>query len=122
MPPLPKTCPKTVSASPKGGSLSAERAFAKKFSGAGEHTAAALAFGRGHTDRPPFRRGSGGLRPRRQRVGGGVHDALPAGASARILPSSRDSSTGLVSKSSQPAASAFSLSPDIAFAVRAMTG
>ena len=48
--------------------------------------------------------------------------ALPAGASARILPSSRGSSTGLVSKSSQPAASAFSLSPLMAFAVRAMIG
>src|SRR4029077_4214042 len=51
-----------------------------------------------------------------------VHDALPAGARARILPSSRGSSTGLGSKSSQPAAIAFSLSPLRAFAVRATTG
>src|SRR5262249_14213804 len=51
-----------------------------------------------------------------------AHDPRPAGASARILPSSRSSSTGFVSKSSHPAASAFSLSPAMAFAVSAMTG
>jgi hypothetical protein len=34
-PPLPKTCPKTVSARRKGGSISAQGTFAKKFSGAG---------------------------------------------------------------------------------------
>ena len=46
----------------------------------------------------------------------------PPGASAWILASRRGSSTGLVSKSSQPAASAFSLSPVIALAVSAITG
>jgi hypothetical protein len=43
----------------------------------------------------------------------------------RPAPPARDvrcSSTGLVSNSSQPAASAFSLSPAMAFAVRAITG
>src|SRR5262245_26779575 len=44
MPPLPKICPKTVSA-PEGGSLSAERAFAKKFSGVGEDSAVVASAG-----------------------------------------------------------------------------
>src|SRR5262249_31867767 len=57
-----------------------------------------------------------------QRGVAGAHDPRPAGVSARILPSSRCSSPGLVPKSSQPAASAFSLSLAIAFAVRAITG
>ena len=43
-------------------------------------------------------------------------------SSAWIFPSRRGSSTGLVSKSSQPAASDFSLSSAIAWAVSAITG
>src|SRR5262245_11366674 len=92
--PSPKNLSKNGFCPRKGVAFLRNALLQKKISGVGEHSAAALAF----------------------------HDALPAGASARILPSSRDSSTGLVSKSSQPAASAFSLSPDIALAVRAMTG
>src|SRR5262249_3031037 len=58
-----------------------------------------------------------------QRGFGVAHDdPCSGGTSARILPMSRSSSTGLVSKSSQPAASAFSRSPAIAFAVSAITG
>src|SRR5262249_30052037 len=51
-----------------------------------------------------------------------AHGPCPAGVSARILPSSRGSSTGLVSRSPPPAGSAFSRSPAMAFAVSAITG
>jgi hypothetical protein len=47
MPPLPKTCPKTVSA-PKRVAFLPKGAFAKKFSGAGETPLWALAFGCSH--------------------------------------------------------------------------
>ncbi len=55
---------------------------------------------------------------------GGVDAHAPPGrpSSASIFSSSRARSTGLVSKSSQPAATAFSRSPDIACAVSAITG
>src|SRR6185369_2118547 len=55
---------------------------------------------------------------------GGVDAHAPAArpSSASIFSSSRARSTGLVSKSSQPAAIAFSRSPDIACAVSAITG
>src|SRR5690606_11994223 len=49
--------------------------------------------------------------------GGGAHSPAPAPRRAEIFSSSRGISTGLVSKSSQPASSAFSRSPDIAWAV-----
>src|SRR4029079_7143665 len=56
----------------------------------------------------------------RGRIDAHAPPARPSRAS--ILSSSRGRSTGLVSKSSQPAARAFSRSPDIAWAVSAMTG
>src|SRR5262245_17277723 len=51
-------------------------------------------------------------------------EAYASGAltSLRILPSRRSNSTGLVSNSSHPAASAFSRSPASAWADRPMTG
>src|SRR5262249_58719798 len=52
---------------------------------------------------------------------GGHGPALPL-RSTSIFPSSRSRSTGFVSKSSQPAAIAFSRAPDLACAVRAITG
>ena len=51
-----------------------------------------------------------------------AHDVAPGPSNAWILDRSRARSTGLVSKSSQPAARALSRSPAIACAVRAMTG
>src|SRR6476646_5519166 len=57
-----------------------------------------------------------------QRCDGRIHAAVPFGARARIFSSRRGISTGLVSKSSQPAAMALSRSPVIALAVSAITG
>src|SRR5207237_6612797 len=55
---------------------------------------------------------------------GGIDAHAPAArpSSASIFSISRARSTGLVSKSSQPAAMAFSRSPDMACAVTAVTG